>query len=220
MSRFSAIFLDASGTILHAAAPIAATYARAATDYGGTLSTAEVRDRFPVAMRAARARRAPLGDWRPFWSEVIALSTGVSDPELVDTLYDHFAQPTAWRLAPDLQDLLATARAEGLRIGLISNWDTRLRSLLNAMGIVHHFERISVSGELGVEKPDPAIFLESCAALGVAPATAVHVGDSWAEDVQGARAAGLHAWHLHPTDLPTLAAVATRIRGDHPQVTG
>jgi HAD superfamily hydrolase (TIGR01549 family) len=64
---------------------------------------------------------------------------------------------------------------------------------LAAIGMAQHF-RISVAAhEFGSVKPDPAIFLHACEALGVAPAEAVYIGDDPALDVIGAQQAGLRA---------------------------
>lgn len=64
---------------------------------------------------------------------------------------------------------------------------------LAAIGMAGHF-RISVAAhEFGSVKPDPAIFLHACEALGVAPAQAVYIGDDPALDVVGAQQAGLRA---------------------------
>ncbi|HEY4318724.1 MAG TPA: HAD family hydrolase [Herbaspirillum sp.] len=62
---------------------------------------------------------------------------------------------------------------------------------LAAIGMARHF-RISVAAhEFGSLKPDPAIFLHACQALGVAPAEAVYIGDDPAADVIGAQQAGM-----------------------------
>jgi len=54
------------------------------------------------------------------------------------------------------------------------------------------------SALVGVEKPDPAIFRAALAAIGVAPAEALYVGDLYDVDVVGARAAGMEAVLLLP----------------------
>ena len=67
------------------------------------------------------------------------------------------------------------------------------RRKLATVGLGDAFAATVFSGDLGVAKPDPAIFLAGVAALQTDPATAVYVGDRWDIDVLGARGAGLPA---------------------------
>ena len=76
---------------------------------------------------------------------------------------------------------------------MISNWDERLRPLLEALKLARYFEVIVVSCEVGVAKPALEIFQEAAGRLGVPTEAILHVGDSFESDVQGARAAGFHA---------------------------
>jgi len=74
-------------------------------------------------------------------------------------------------------------------VGSISNGNADLK----AIGLSHHFKVSVAAHELGVAKPDAAIFLEACRLLDVAPEDAVYVGDDVLLDVQGAQRAGLRA---------------------------
>jgi HAD superfamily hydrolase (TIGR01509 family) len=82
-----------------------------------------------------------------------------------------------------------------LLVGSISNGNADLR----AIGLSHYFKVSVAAHELGVAKPDAAIFLEACRLLGVAPAEAVYVGDDVLLDVQGAQRAGLRAVWMNRT---------------------
>lgn len=78
-------------------------------------------------------------------------------------------------------------------IGSISNGVADLEEI----GLAHFF-RVSVAAyQLGLAKPDPAIFLAACSALGVRPDEAIYVGDDPLLDVQGAHGAGLAAVWLN-----------------------
>ena len=59
----------------------------------------------------------------------------------------------------------------------MSNFDTRLRPLLEAMDLTPLFDTIVISAEEGFEKPNPVLFEMACLRMGVAPHAAVHVGD-------------------------------------------
>lgn len=82
-----------------------------------------------------------------------------------------------------------------LLVGSISNGNADLK----AIGLSHHFKVSVAAHELGVAKPDAAIFLEACRLLDVAPADAVYVGDDVLLDVQGAQRAGLRAVWMNRT---------------------
>ena len=68
-------------------------------------------------------------------------------------------------------------RIAGLRLAIVSNFDTRLRPILKGLGVDELFNSIVISAEVGVEKPNPLIFEVACQQLGVLPEEAVHVGD-------------------------------------------
>ncbi len=92
---------------------------------------------------------------------------------------------------PDALPVLRALRQSAC-LALISNYDhpPYVRCLLAQLGLAKMFDTIVISGEVGVKKPDPAIFEIALKATGLAPHEVTFVGDS-EEDVQGARAAGL-----------------------------
>jgi putative hydrolase of the HAD superfamily len=118
---------------------------------------------------------------------------------------------------PEAPAVLASLRARGLRLGVVSNSNGTVARLLEALELRGSLDAVVDSGVVGVEKPDPRIFLHAAAALGVEPDEAVHVGDLYSVDVVGARAAGCRAILLDPvgafaaadcpkaTDLPAAA---------------
>jgi len=88
---------------------------------------------------------------------------------------------------------LTRLRAAGLRLGIVSNSDGRVEQALAAAGLLDYFDVVIDSSLVGIEKPDPGIFLAALDALGVAPEEALYVGDLYEVDVLGARAAGMEA---------------------------
>jgi HAD superfamily hydrolase (TIGR01549 family) len=80
-------------------------------------------------------------------------------------------------------------------LGSISNGNADLQ----AIGLAHHFQVAVAASQFGVAKPDPAIFLHACGALGVAPHEALYVGDDILLDVRAAQQAGLRAVWLNRT---------------------
>lgn len=102
------------------------------------------------------------------------------------------------RVAPGTGDLLFALEERGYRLGVISNSDGRVRSILERNDLLIHFSAVIDSHLVGVEKPDPAIFHMGAAALGVEPSRCLYVGDIYHVDVVGARAAGFFPVLLDP----------------------
>jgi HAD superfamily hydrolase (TIGR01509 family) len=83
-------------------------------------------------------------------------------------------------------------------LGVITNGQTDMqRATLAALGLQHYFKVIVVSGEIGAGKPSVEIFAEAARQAGVGLDEAAHVGDSLANDVGGAKAAGMLAVWLN-----------------------
>jgi putative hydrolase of the HAD superfamily len=95
---------------------------------------------------------------------------------------------------PDSHDALRAARARGLRIVVVSNWDVSLHALLARLSLAPLLHGAVTSAEVGVGKPAREIFERALELAGeVEPAAALHVGDDVQADYEGARAAGLRA---------------------------
>ncbi len=95
--------------------------------------------------------------------------------------------------APQARETLAALRGRGYRMGVVSNADGRVRKLLEDAGLAHFLEIIVDSAHVGVEKPDPRIFLAAAEGMRLSPASCVYVGDLYEIDILGARSAGLRA---------------------------
>lgn len=107
--------------------------------------------------------------------------------------------------------LCERARARGMKVAVISNWDHHLRPLLTGLGVSAWIDLLVVSAEEGLEKPDTTMFERACARLGVALSEAVHVGDDPVADLAGAQAAGCAALLIgrDVADFATLARMLT-----------
>ena len=107
---------------------------------------------------------------------------------------------------PDADPTLRAARDRGFRLAVLSNWPLArtVDRYLDAQGWASLFDAVVVSQRVGVIKPHPAIFAAAADAMALAPATILHVGDDWAADVAGARAAGWRVAYLrgHQGDTP------------------
>ncbi len=104
-----------------------------------------------------------------------------------------FERPGVMRPYPEVGEVLAALKAQGYRLGIISNWSWNLRRRVAQVGLDGHFDLVWASAYAGCNKPHPGIFRQALAHLGLSPARALYVGDSYWHDVIGARNAGLDA---------------------------
>jgi putative hydrolase of the HAD superfamily len=129
--------------------------------------------------------------WDAFYS---ALLLGLELPDEMATrraLYDVFQIVRNWKLYSDVVPTLEALRAEGYRLGIVSNWEEWLEELLDTLAVRGYFDVIAGSGLVGRAKPHRSIFEHALRAVGADPAQAVHIGDNPRDDVEGARAVGV-----------------------------
>jgi putative hydrolase of the HAD superfamily len=203
----SFLFFDASGTILLPHPSIGAIYSDVARSFGVEAEPELLEQGFVRVFRAARhargLERLPYGStheearafWRPIVAEAFA-HAGLSMPPdpYFDTVYDRFATRHAWRLDDGFSEALQLLRDAGVGVGLLSNFDPRLRPLLHDLDIAHHFEAIVISCEHAAEKPSPVLFDVARKAIGAIPTERIAlVGDTPEEDIAGALNAGWRA---------------------------
>jgi putative hydrolase of the HAD superfamily len=198
------VSFDAADTLFRVRGSVGEVYARTAARHGVVVEAASIEARFRAAFRAmpplafpgvaaADLARCEYDWWRTLVAEVFSDRRFVDFAAFFEDLFRCFARPDSWELFPDTQPCLEELRACGLRLGIVSNFDARLFALCDGLGIGAAFDAIVISARAGYAKPDPRIFAAALAALRVAAAEALHVGDSVRDDVAGARAAGLRA---------------------------
>ncbi len=204
-----AVFFDAVGTLIHPRPSAPTIYADVARRYGLALSPADVRARFVAAYLKEEAADA-VANWltsedreRHRWRTIVCETlVGVSDPEACYCeLFDHFAHPQAWEPDADAHAVLTELAGHGLVLGMGSNYDERLWSVLAGFPEFAALKgRVLVSSEVGVRKPGAGFFSAVVRAAGCAPAEVLFVGDDFDNDYAGATAAGLNAVLLDPHD--------------------
>jgi putative hydrolase of the HAD superfamily len=91
----------------------------------------------------------------------------------------------------DAAPALRGARAAGIRLVVVSNWDVSLHDVLARTGLAELVDGAISSAECRAAKPDPAPLRRGLAIAGVGAADAWLVGDTPDADVAGARAAGV-----------------------------
>ena len=135
-------------------------------------------------------------DSRVFWTYLYRRFTSelaIEDDDLVEDLFRLFRKTSTYRLFDDVLPTLGVLERRGFRLGLISNFEGWLEKLLVELEVGHLFDVSVISGVEGVEKPDRAIYRLALERADVAPAAAVHVGDSMRLDVEPATEVGMRA---------------------------
>jgi putative hydrolase of the HAD superfamily len=199
------VFLDAGETILHPHPSFPELFARTCLEHGYDVSPEEVAPVLYGMVRDMGTVAAEIGVSAPstteagshaLWTHIYRRCLdGLDIPidTLPDELYSVFSDSATYRLYPDALPAVDRLRAEGYRIGLISNFEGWLEEMLVELQAGDVFEVSVISGLVGVEKPDPRIYEIALELAGVRPEVAVHVGDSVRLDVEPATSVGIKA---------------------------
>jgi HAD superfamily hydrolase (TIGR01549 family) len=145
------------------------------------------------------------------------------DPVVEERLVDAYESDVTvdeLAVAPNLAPTLAELKAAGVRLGIICDVamasGRTLRRNLDMFGVLEPFDHFSFSDEVGIYKPDPAIFAHALEGLGGSPDEAAHVGDLRRTDVAGAKGAGWTAVRYTGLfDEPAAEDGAHDIEADH-----
>jgi len=208
MIRF--VTFDALHTLITPRKPIYVQYAEVFGPYIGTLPPDAISRSFKLALRQLQAEkpsyRAGATKW---WGEVIsrtAIGAGADAQAvekhlgtIVPSLMKRFSSREGYCLFDDTLPTLRTLREMGVRTGLITNADVRIKDVLLDLGISEYLSPVLISETERVEKPSISIFLAACARARATPSETVHVGDDFRDDYLGADNAGLHALLLRRT---------------------
>lgn len=203
MSRraLDVVLFDVGGTILRVSPSVGEVYARAARDHGFEIDSEAVNQGFRIAWRRsfersqARGYRTSDAILRAEWFEIVRDTFGESIPAasirpLFEDIYDRFVSPGPWELVVGVRETLEYLRGEGVRLGVLSNWDSRLEPMLEELRLRSAFDFVVVSHSIEYEKPHPEIFAHAIRRSGAAPDRTLHVGDSYLADINPARCAG------------------------------
>lgn len=190
------ILLDALGTLIALEPPAPLLRAELAARFGLNLSEEQARHAIATEIAYYRAHldegrdRASLVDLRRRCANVLRSALPSTDLEL-GALTDALLASLRFTPFPDVPPALAGARARGKRLVVVSNWDASLNEVLHRLRLAPLLDGIITSAVAGVRKPSPAIFEQALGLVSANPSESIHVGDSLAEDVAGARGAGI-----------------------------
>jgi putative hydrolase of the HAD superfamily len=203
-----AIFFDAAGTLFYLTKTVGDHYALVGAEIGLKLDAKQLDHAFHLAWRII-PQRPPIdgaredddkGWWRHLVDRVLdQVAPSLSEFErdnFFEVAYDHFAEAGVWELYPEVPGVLEKLHPR-FQLAVISNFDGRLRFILQHLGISKFFAHTFFSSELGADKPDPEIFRRALNLINLKPDEVLHVGDDPERDWQAATAAGLWVFRLN-----------------------
>ncbi|HEV2045339.1 MAG TPA: HAD-IA family hydrolase [Chthoniobacterales bacterium] len=202
-----AIFFDAVGTLFYLTKRVGDHYAIVGEEIGLKLDPDKL-DRAFVSAWNQMPQRPPIdgpreNDDKDWWRTLVDLVLDQTAPSLneidrdnfFEVAYEHFAEAGVWELYPEIIDVLEKL-APQFQLAVVSNFDGRLRFILEHLGISKFFARVFISSELGADKPDPEIFRRALKFIRLEPNQVLHVGDDAERDWKSATTAGLSIFQL------------------------
>ncbi|MCW6036585.1 HAD family hydrolase [Spirulina subsalsa FACHB-351] len=211
MSKPKVILFDAVGTLFGVKGSVGEVYSAIAQEFGVQVEPKLLDQAFhdtfkktvPLAFPGAKWVEIPEKEYN--WWQAIAKATfaqaGVLEdfqdfPAFFNRLYGYFATPDPWEIYPDILPSLEKWRYERIELGIISNFDSRIHSVLDGLDLKKFFQSITISSSCGVAKPNPKIFTKALEKHQCSPSQAWFIGDSLENDYRGAKAAGLRPFLL------------------------
>src|SRR5262245_42361183 len=194
--KFSAVLFDAAETLFTTRGSVGEIYAGVAREFGSKAEPGAIQAAFNRNFRGAGP--VSLEDEKQWWKRIVyrvfsEVEMVENFDEFFDRVYETFRDSQGWMLFPETLDVLKQLKELGFKLGVISNFDTRIYSVLDALKIRHFFDAVTVSSEIGYSKPDPEIFEAAVRALDVPASAVLLVGDNPRDDVEAAMRTGLSA---------------------------
>jgi putative hydrolase of the HAD superfamily len=202
-----AILFDAAGTLFYLTKTVGDHYAYVGREVGLNLDGQQLERAFHSVWQQMPRRPAIDGprenDDKGWWRELIGRVFDEVAPSLseldrdnfFEIAYEHFAEAGVWQLYPEVPEVLEQLRPR-FQLAVVSNFDGRLRFILQHLGISNYFRHIFISSELGADKPDPEIFRRAVQGMHLDANEVLHVGDDPERDWKAAAAAGLSVFRL------------------------
>jgi putative hydrolase of the HAD superfamily len=147
----------------------------------------------------------PIGDTRERMWHAALRAVGIDDAALARRAAAAYVEARAGvlALAPGALDLLLALRLRGCKLGLVTNgFAATHHEKIDRLGLRERMDAFFIADEVGMLKPDPALFRHACETLGSTPQRSAMVGDRYARDVIGAHEAGLFTVLLDVHAIP------------------
>ncbi len=205
INTISSVTFDAAGTLFFPYPSVGEIYADILKRHGITAAPHVLESAFQETFQTLSKDETVLDPEereKDFWRQVVAkilLPTHIKKNQfepIFSDMWETFSHGDHWKVYPEAIETLTTLIARGYQTGILSNWDSRLHTVLKETGLKNLFSIVIISSEAGIEKPDPGIFAFAEDKLGHNASACLHVGDSHHHDIVGARSAGWQSIHL------------------------
>jgi REG-2-like HAD superfamily hydrolase len=215
INRLRLVTFDVTETLLNYRIPPAEKYSQVAAQFGVTVDPNVISVNFRKQWRNMSSSHPNFGQstglgWETWWKQLInrtfqeSVSCNAHNVSILDTIGDHLIEVyktrECWQIAEGAEDLLKYLNSLGISLGIVSNYDGRLKAVLKAMELHHYFRFIITSYCAGFVKPDSRIFYLALGQLDngrIKPHEAVHIGNTPEIDYLGAVKAGWNAILVH-----------------------
>ncbi|KJH47807.1 HAD hydrolase, REG-2-like, family IA [Dictyocaulus viviparus] len=220
------VSFDVMDTIIAMNEPFNVVYSRVANTYGFPVDPSLVAVTFPKYMRTLSATHPCFGfhsiGYFEWWKRVVlgcleeAIGESIPREKAVDIakdLFEFYATANAWHIVdPKLEAVINNIRWSGISVVIVSNFDGRLKKILQELDLYSLFDFIVASGEVGVEKPSPNIFrLVTNHYQLLSSSELLHIGDSVENDYLAAKNFGANALLFDPSSLNNDVSKADKI---------
>lgn len=199
-SRFC--FFDAFGTLIYPEPRAVEVYHRLGLRHGDLRSEAEIGQLFRQQLKEIFGRQTnlvtspqiELERWRTFVQRIYGRLPQWQT--LFDELWEYFSRPQHWKLFDDVSESLMNLKRAGVTLGIASNFDGRLRSIIKGLPPLDELSWVFLSAEIGWRKPAPEFFRFIGERCKCPPSALWMVGDDWNLDAWPASACGWNAVHV------------------------
>lgn len=224
--RIKAAFFDLYNTLARFWPPREQIQAQACADFGYTVTPDGIArgylraDAFMSQENArSQVQRRSSTDQLAFFTEyerLVLEGAGIDvPPSVAGQIWERVRQlPYGLALFDDVAEVLPRLRAAGYVVGVVTNMSSTGEKVSSDVGLGGIADFVVTSGEVGMGKPHPPIYLTALARANANPSEAIHVGDSVSGDVEGAMAVGITPVFINrypdtPPEDPPPEGVAT-----------
>ncbi|XP_060850096.1 rhythmically expressed gene 2 protein-like [Rhopalosiphum padi] len=212
---FKLITFDVTGTLLKYRSSPAVEYSNVLNKYGleVKLSTLEnlINKNWTFMTKAHPNFGLDTGlKWENYWRiyaqnvfskafQIENITDNVPLRDIIDDLMMTYSTGETFKVQNGAIELLDYLKNEKIPLGVLTNYDPRIKSMITNLGLSHYFKFILSSYEVRSEKPDIKIFrkAESYIEKGLNRKLFLHIGDSYLLDFKGAKNAGWSACLVH-----------------------
>lgn len=188
------LYIDVGDTLIRLRYSVSDMYAEILEEHGFLKSTKQedLHTHFKLAWREASSNlpadhvdryyahpNGHIGWWRDLIDSFLfrIAGTKIDSENIYEKIFKKFDEPGNWIVDPTFFELVDYLKEKQIGLGIISNWDLRLRALLTNMNLIGYFDHVIISAEFGYEKPSPKIFQEGMRLTKLSPQSHYYVGD-------------------------------------------